>query len=113
MSKILDELQKSNGIFIDPCPQTRTSKLFSRIIRRVGSILSDNKIFLIKKVDISRSAVSKLNSDSLNSLSYEVKDQKWLQGLLLDNPDKLSSIAKEYYIVFESSCEVLGTSSRG
>lgn len=103
MSKILDELRRTGKIYEDPCPlQGQSMGLMSGLAKKFREQLSNSFkviVFLVDKKTISQEALNKLDCDGIKAIASDIKDLRWLNYELINNPDGLAARAKEFYIL--------------
>lgn len=103
MSRLLDEIIRDGKVFIDPCPPRNQSiGAFSGIAKKFREQLSNSLkviVFLVDKKTISQEALNKLDYNGIKAIASDIKDLKWLNHELINNPDGLAARAKEFYIL--------------
>lgn len=103
MSKILDELRRMGKIYEDPCPlRGQSMGLMSGVANKFREQLSNSLkviVFLVDKKTISQEALNKLDYQGIKAIASDIKDLKWLNHELINNPDGLAARAKEFYIL--------------
>lgn len=101
MNKILDELRRTGKIYEDPCPRGQSMGM-SGIAKKFREQLSNSLkviVFLVDKKTINQEALNKLDYNGIKAIASDIKDLKWLNHELINNPDGLAARAKEFYIL--------------
>lgn len=101
--KLLSELRRIGKIYEDPCPlQGQSMGLMSGLAKKFREQLSNSLkvvVFLVDKKTISEEALNKLDYKGIKAIASEIKDLKWLNYELTNNPDGFAAKAKEFYIL--------------
>lgn len=101
--KILSELRRIGKIYEDPCPfRNQSMGLMSGIAGKFREQLSNSLrvvVFLVDKKTISEEALNKLDYKGIKAIASDIKDLKWLNHELNNNPDEFATKYKEFYIL--------------